>query len=767
MSLLRDPGLRRRLGRGLDRPALLLAADALGIVVVLVTSGLLLLDGAGVVDLPSLARRAANAALLIAIAGLLVHGFLVLVAAAADEREARDGVRRRISRALDVSAALIGAAFVASLLLRLADRVGIPVSPPDMVDWQRALGFLALTWAGVRVTTVGSAAPLPPVRDYAEEPPDEAVHNARSRSALAFLAISAFSAAGLLGLALVFSASRDGREPDSRLFWLGLLVVVVPAFARALLGGTSRDERLGLVIQVVLSLYVVKVMHDPLLAYSDEWVHRFNADTVLRSGELFRDNWVLGVTSSYPGLPAVVGSLASVTGLSTSVCGMIVIGLAKVLFGVSLFLVLERCVGSARGASIATILYSGAPNFIFWSSQLAYESLALPVVIAVLAIAARILDEEDAGGRLALAGFAAAGIGVVTVTHHLSSFALAFLLVAIAVATRGGDRARGFRTLVILGAGAIVAAGSWTAIVASQAVVYLRYIFTSAVESAASVVTRQGEQRGLFQGGSDAGPGLIERGVALGGVALLLALALIGLRPAWRRRRDAFVLILVIAGLDFFGSLGLRFAPGAWETSNRASSLLFLGAVMLAALGAVELGNRFGRPATVALVPVFAAILASGVIAGWPPDLRLPKASEIAVGDVRLMSPPFLVARWARAVLPGSPGVLTDEANGRVLMTVGRERVYSGRRPYVKEMMEAPYLADWMVDRIERLEMRYVVVDRREITDDNMRGYYFPRPGEAVPVRPLPTTEKWEMEGADRVVDAGPVVMYDVLDLLP
>ena len=204
-----------------------------------------------------------------------------------------------------------------------------------------------------------------------------------------FPALSMIGAIGLLLVGLANTLSRAGADHADLLLWLGTLMLIVPIAARLASSTPSRRERISLVVLVVVGLYMVKVLYSPTeFIYSDELIHVHNANSILQSGQLFGSNTILPVTPLYPGLETVTAALASLSGLSTFSVGIILVGVAHVILGLALFLLYEAVGGSPRIAGLAALLYTTNANFLYWSAQFSYESLALPLAILVLLVAA-------------------------------------------------------------------------------------------------------------------------------------------------------------------------------------------------------------------------------------------------------------------------------------------------------------------------------------------------------------------------------------------
>ena len=227
---------------------------------------------------------------------------------------------------------------------------------------------------------------------------------------------------GLLSVAASYAGSRAETWWAPWAFWLGLLIIFTPIGVRVILiQESSRRERLGLLLMLGLLLYLVKYLQYPLaFANYDEFSHFRIALDILESGHLFHPSPVLPVGSFYPGLKIVTTTISHLTGLSIFAAGTIVIGVAKMLIILSLYLLYEHVSGSARAGGIATLIYMANPHFVLFSSEFSYESLAFPLAIWVLFVTARIVDQRE-NHRVAFTVIAELGLWAVITTHHLTS----------------------------------------------------------------------------------------------------------------------------------------------------------------------------------------------------------------------------------------------------------------------------------------------------------------------------------------------------------
>jgi len=232
---------------------------------------------------------------------------------------------------------------------------------------------------------------------------------------------------GIVSTAVADTLSRRGYayHTASAFFWSGLLLIFIPIAGRVLSRAAGRTERLALVVLLGIALYLVKVLASPDGFTSfDEYIHWRSTTDILRTQHLFSLNPLLPTAAYYPGLAAITAALVNITGLNIFICGLMVVGVARVLISACFFLVAERVTRSSRGAAGASLLYAANPMFLFWSSSFAYEDLALPLAGFVIWWFDRTRNQP---GRL-VPIVTTISIVAIAVTHHIVGFALAALL---------------------------------------------------------------------------------------------------------------------------------------------------------------------------------------------------------------------------------------------------------------------------------------------------------------------------------------------------
>jgi hypothetical protein len=581
-------------------------------------------------------------------------------------------------------------------------------------------------------------------------------------------AIALASGAGLLLCAVANTLARSTDGYPMGLYWLGVLLIAAPIFYRLTASAATPGERLALVCLLGLALFGVKVLRDaPLFTFSDELVHAFNANQIGDHHHLFEANSILKATPYYPGLEGATSSLMAITGLSSYSAGMIVVGFARLTMMGALYLLFLRVGGSARVAGLAAAIYTCNFNFLFWGAQYSYESLALPLLLLLMMA----LAEREAVRREAWRAWAVpvvVAITAVLVTHHLTSYATAGILLALSLAywyvKRSWRPPNPWRFAIFAG----ILAAAWLLIVASSTIGYLSPVLSGAVKAIFHTLSGEAPPRQLFQKGNPAvgATPFAARAVAVLAIAVLLAGLPFGLREVWRRhRKQPFALIFGLAALAFFATLALRLAPAAWETGNRAGEFLFVGLAFVlsyAVLAAMRRWSSRPRLTRALLTAAISLALIGDAISGWPWDAQLARPLKVSASGKTIVSPPLAVAEWAaHDIARGRFAAPTADAN--LLLVPGNKAVLAGPYPDVEDILEDPQLGDWQLPLLRRHKLRYVVSDRRPASSDGLRGYYFSTNGSAEGRLPWGVTAKFErVPGAARVYSNGPITVFDL-----
>jgi hypothetical protein len=586
----------------------------------------------------------------------------------------------------------------------------------------------------------------------------------------AFPALLMTSGVGLLLCSIGDALSRSTSAGAMLPYWVGVLLIALPIFFRLTSNAASPGERLLLVCLLGLALFGVKVLRDsPIFTFNDELIHGFNANQIHEHKHLFHANPLLRVTPYYPGLEGATSALTQLTGLSTYAAGTVLLIAARLSLVAGLFFLFQRISGSARTAGLGAGLYACNFNFFFYEAQYSYESLALPLLVIVLML----LAEREASPREALRSWSVPiglAIAATVITHHLTSYALVGVLVALAVAgwflQRSWRPPNPWRYAIF----AAVLAGLWLLIVGSSTIDYISPPLTDALRAIGNTIAGETAPRGLFQSSEATVPStpIGARAIAILAIVLLVACLPFGLLKLWRgNRRQPFAIVLGLAALGFLATLALRLAPEAWETGNRASEFLFIGIAFVVACAGFQDWRPRKSPllGRLAITGGFALLLAGGSISGWPWDTTLAQPLRIAAGENgRIVSQPLAMAEWARDEVPGGR-FAAPTADANLLLMPGGKDVTAGASPDVADILADPVLAGWQLPLLEANDLRYVVADRRKISTDGIRGYYFSRDDSGVedPLLPRGVIGKFQrLPGAARIYSNGAIAVFDL-----
>jgi hypothetical protein len=611
-----------------------------------------------------------------------------------------------------------------------------------------------------------------PVSSYAADPPlpdsrspERAVVAEARYGALPWIVLLA--AAGVAAASLADALARSGHGGGTALFWLAVVLILLPAGLRLTTDRASSTERAATVIVVGLALYAMKVLRDPFaFTFGDELAHLRNLQSILGSGHLFGANSILPVTTRYPGLESVAAAIARGGGISPFAAGLAVIAAARVLVLLSLYLFYERVSGSPRAAGLAALIYTATPTFLFFSAQFSYESLALPLATVALFALMRWAQSSNRADALRWGTVVLVMAAAVIATHHVTSYFLVVFLIVVCL-LHGVLHGRRGAPWVLAGAVSVLTVG-WLSLVAGPTVGYLSPVITNALNNVIQVINQESKPHVLFaNSGGVAQTPTGERVVALFGILLLGLAILAGLRSAWgQRQRNPVLVLLMILAVAYIGTLPLRFVPAAWETASRAGEFLFIGVGMIVAFGILWLLERgTGAPLRRLLSAAAVTIVfASGVIAGWPASERLASPRRIAAAGHTLDPPSVVAALWSGRLLGTHQRVFAENADARLFVVDGHQTAFQGAVPDVEGVLDAETpLETWMRKSLRDNHITLVVTDRRTISADNIVGFFFDVG--APSLAKAAAANKFNLPGADRLYDDGNIVIYGVRGL--
>jgi len=581
------------------------------------------------------------------------------------------------------------------------------------------------------------------------------------------------SALGMLSAAHGYTIARYGATAGDFFFWLGILIIFTPAVVRLLSPGVSRFERITLLCIVGTCFYLVDVMASPS-AFSgyDAVVHWRTADDITRSAHLFSENSLLPTSPFYPGLEIVTNALSALSGLSTFIAGSIVLGVARLVMILALFILYELITKSARMAGIATMLYMSNPHFLFFDAQFSYESLALPLAALVLFAMAR--QEISSTGRRWVILTAWVPLIAVVVTHHLTSYVLdGFLLLwTVIYIFQHPARLRQSKLAptALLGISLSLA---WIAVRGNPVVEYLSSYFGSAVDELGGIVVGTNSARHFFAVYAGQPAPLWERIAAFSSVALIVLGLPFGLLCLWQRyRSNALACALGIASLIYPISLAFRFTTFGSEIPDRAAAFLFipLGCVLTIFIAQFWPTQRLNRKRISLITCVISVVFVGGVVLGSGPPWELLPGPYLVAADARSIEPEGIqTAIWASSYLGPNNRIATDRTNRLLMTTYGDQHAVTALEDHI-DVTPVFFSSSFGPNEaaiLRSARVRYLVVDLRLSTALPSVGIYFEvgEPGSyqhTTPISSQALTKFKTIPQINRVFDGGDIVIYDV-----
>lgn len=613
--------------------------------------------------------------------------------------------------------------------------------------------------------------------------------------------LSLSAASGVLLLALADDSGRVDSPWADFFFWLGLAVIFLPIVSRLVLGATaSRWERIGLVLVGGVGLYFVRLLQYPAaFALNDEFQHWRTAQDIASSHHLFDPNPILPISPSFPGLEIVTNAVSSLSGLPIFPVGMLLVGLARALLVLALFLFYEMAGRSTRLAAIAAALYLANPSILFDDGQYGYEALALP--LGVLALCAVVRASHLRGSRrLQFLALAALLFGAMAITHHITSLLfLGFLMwMMLGLVLRGSKQQRLAFGLSV--AVAVTAIALWFVLSGDQALTYLSWYPRNSLTQLVNLLSGSGHTRTLFAHWGQPIPDW-ERILSFAAVAvIMLALPVGWLEIRRHRRTDAIAGVLATAALAYPVSLALRLVPAGVDGATRLMAWSFIPAAFLLAvvirrlvsaqqtigprylLPHVGYGKahvdvrrfspttwRWYRPVTVGGVILLAGVVFLGsMVIGAGLPWRYTPGPFLAAASARSVTPEGIeAASWMRDLVGPQHKIATDEENQLLMAT------YGGQNPVTD--LSGRYEPSWLFTAasygapqeqlVRQLGIQYIVVDLRLSTALPASGTYFDEgePGAFQHEKPLDRAalDKFDgFPGVNRIFDNGAIAIY-------
>ncbi|GAB1691523.1 hypothetical protein [Krasilnikovia sp. M28-CT-15] len=589
------------------------------------------------------------------------------------------------------------------------------------------------------------------------------------------------SSIGVLLVAFAYQGGRNGADSAMTAYWIGQVVVFTPVVLRLLsrrMAGVG--ESFLLVMGLAVNQYLLKWMYSPdQFRFPDELQHWLATTILMQTGELFQPNAALPPAVHFPGLAEMAAGLSGMTGMPVTASGVIVAGIAHLVFVGVLFVTALRASNSPAVAGVACALYATAMHYLFFNSMFLYQTAALPFFMLTIWATRRWLAE---GGR-AFAMIAVGSIVATTVSHHVTAFALVATLTLLAVAQLIAERPRRWAALV-MPAVALAVVAAWILFVANDVIAYLEAPITQVIATVQQLINNETTPEKASAAVSVGQ--LVVQGAGLLG---LFVLYLACVRDMIHRHdRDAWRWAAVVGSFLFFAGNGIRFlGQNGPEISGRLQTFTYIPIAILSAIALVRgvqiipmrdaAGHRwraaapvYDYPAPVGW-PLFTRVAAGSALVtllmigaragGWPPLVSLLPGPYLPGGFERSVDAyGIAAANFERETLGPGHRVGGDVTSVSLASTYGRQDP-------VREVGALFYADQWGLaedDLVTRVHLEYLVVDQRLTTRLPVSDAYFendPHAGQITTPLTVAQIGKFDtLTEVGRVYDNGTVRIY-------
>jgi hypothetical protein len=648
-----------------------------------------------------------------------------------------------------------------------------------------------------------------PLLKRARDPEPEAIEPQPSSARTRFLssiwiwlpALALLSAIGLLLIAYGYNMSRNvGPEGLRSFFYPGIILIFTPTAARLITPFPSRIERLCLVCNAWMSCFLLKVLTSPLYFFLyDEFLHWRTEDDIIKTGHLLTINSLLPVSPFYPGLEISTNAFSMLSGLDVFHSALVLIGMARLLMALILFALNEELFRSARTASIATTCYMINQHYIFFATQYAYESIALPLAMVIfllmapyqsLSIRLRQLNaaansalllptsltvnlaaerNEVRSDRYSITFLAFIIFAAITFSHHATDFFFIGLVLLWATIYRYLRLSALFQSsLTWLGLGGLAFAVGWINYPGNTVLPYLTGFLST-------IFAHAGKH---FAGTSINGysPTIWEKNLALYTTYTLLAIIPLGWLCIWQRYRShSLVLMLGLTSMGLHASQVLRSSDNGIQLADRASAVLFVGVSSVLGVFITQFWpvRQLHWIHIFLIACVMTMLFMDGYISSGGSGYGSPPTPYVVGADSRSIEIQGIQAAiWTRTYLGSNNNTGTDRTNQLLMGTFGDQRIIDTIQDHIDV---APIFFSLPLDPdsltlMKRGHLHYLVVDRRLSTSLPAVGEYFEKgePGamqHTVPVN-LKALMKFDtMPQVNKVFDGGAIVVFDVRKL--
>lgn len=578
-----------------------------------------------------------------------------------------------------------------------------------------------------------------------------------------------------LGLCLDgFAVTVAPRHPGIglSLFWTAILIPFATYMTVLLAAQPSRVLREFTIAAVGVYPAVIYRMASPLiLGGFDEHLHERTLLDLLHGSGLFAPNPLLPISPQYPGMELFTGIILRLTGMPLMLGMSLVVLLCRLLFVLTIYHAALTVNPSRWAASLVVVIYAVSPQFYFFNSQFAYQTMAITLGVGGLFLLRRAqLAEGTAASRF----FCAAILALIAtvITHHITSWIVLGFLVAWTVLAPRGQRKFLACAAAVMGISLII----WTDNIVSLLTVYFRPIAAAALDELK--LFAGGKATPVFGGsGANVTPTWERAVLIFYSLVCTCAAVICGwmlLSRALRQRKRNLALLGTLS-LAYPLTLAAHFVPSASAIGIRVSTFLCLPLALSCSLvmpRAPGAGKSVSRrvPVAVLLMGLVVATYMGGVMLGVGQDWNILPGPYLVSAEARTQDPETLAAvRWAAAHLPAGSRIVADRVPADLL--AAQARLWPVMAPQHGLEGAQLYFADgWGPEQtgiVRGLHISYLYVDQRLADSLPREGFYF-YPGESTTFRRITAadlTKFSRVRGLKVVYHHGPVTIYSTAGL--
>lgn len=588
-------------------------------------------------------------------------------------------------------------------------------------------------------------------------------------------------ALGILGQAWIGYQGRIAGAPPSALWYLSLCMIFTPSAALVMSRGLSDQARIWLTLYMSVALLVTRfALYPSEFVYHDELINYRVLLAIDQHGHLFTPNSLLPATADYPGMEIAASAVHQLTGLSPHSAGMLILILVRVVMTLALIRVIERVSKKATVGCLAALIYATNPQYIFFNSQFAYQSVALPLCFFCVYV---FTTPRNRRGLVGLAPSVAVVIAV-AVTHHLTALALVLVLLIWYLYTRVTRRPVAKLLPMLTISIVIVAVRTWLA--RSLIVPYIGEIAHNSIMNIVNLADGKSNHRFFTDPAGDRNPAW----QAVPSIASVLILTSALVPALWlaiikRRLLSAAVMVLFTMAAVYPMIPAGHLTNATAEVADRASGFVFVGLGYLIGVWwfrdvPFHRHARTGR-FTVArrtwlLVVGLTICFVGGAVIGSGPDWMHGPGPYLVSADNRSVDRLALQAsQWEGRNLPPGSRVFADRVNGLLAAVYGDQNVLTSLGDGVSTaslstlLLAPPIPAD--IYNACQANVQYLIADRRLTWSLPHVGVYIDRGEYPSGIRTVPPalsdlTKFDRISGAQRIFDNGAITIYNLRGLL-